>query len=151
MEFPGAHQRVHRSLRGLERPQEGVFLELWGLGKGNIKRGVFFWGDKDPLIPNPIQKPKKILSRIPPFLSGPEPQVMDYVTQQYKLFPELAAAYAFTFAGTYISALYMKTNKEILQGEVDKLPEVMWAISLLGLVPWNTSSGSTRAQKCYFS
>ena len=59
---------------------------------------------------------------------------MDYVTQQYKLFPELAAAYAFTFAGTYISALYMKTNKEILQGEVDKLPEVMWAVSLLGLV-----------------
>ena len=35
-------------------------------------------------------------------ISEPETQVMDYQTQQYKLLPLLATAYAMSFAGLYM-------------------------------------------------
>uniref|UniRef100_A0A8B9KZ48 Acyl-coenzyme A oxidase n=1 Tax=Astyanax mexicanus TaxID=7994 RepID=A0A8B9KZ48_ASTMX len=55
----------------------------------------------------------------------PEPQVLDYQAQQYKLFPLLAAAYAFTFVGQYMSNMYHRITGDINQGDFSELPEVM--------------------------
>lgn len=54
----------------------------------------------------------------------PEPQILDYQTQQYKLFPLLASAYAFWFAGLKMRETYFMLNYEIQQGNTDSLPEL---------------------------
>jgi acyl-CoA oxidase len=58
------------------------------------------------------------------YYSDPEPQVLDYQTQQYKLFPYLAAAYAYWFAGLKIREMYFFLNYDIQQGNTELLPEV---------------------------
>ena len=45
-------------------------------------------------------------------------------TQQFKLFPLIASAYAFLFSGAELREIYFRTNSEIQQGNVDMLPEV---------------------------
>ncbi|NWI16342.1 ACOX1 oxidase, partial [Crypturellus soui] len=54
----------------------------------------------------------------------PEPQVLDYQTQQYKLFPLLGAAYAFHFVGTYIRDTYRRISADIIEGDLSELPEL---------------------------
>ena len=44
--------------------------------------------------------------------------------QQFKLFPLLATAYAYGFAGQYIQLVYKEVNDELHRGNVDMLPEV---------------------------
>lgn len=53
-----------------------------------------------------------------------EPQVLDYQTQQYKLFPLLAAAYAYWFTGLRMRDTYFMLNYEIQQSNTELLPEV---------------------------
>jgi len=53
-----------------------------------------------------------------------EPQVLDYQTQQYKLFPLLASAYAYWLSGLKMRETYFLLNYEIQQGNTDLLPEV---------------------------
>lgn len=57
--------------------------------------------------------------------SEPEPQILDYQTQQYKLFPLLATAYAFTFVGQYMKQTYHRITGDINQGDFSELPEVL--------------------------
>lgn len=54
----------------------------------------------------------------------PEPQILDYQTQQYKLFPLLATAYAFHFVGAYIKDTYRRISGDINDGDLSELPEV---------------------------
>ncbi|XP_071383529.1 peroxisomal acyl-coenzyme A oxidase 1, partial [Centroberyx affinis] len=53
----------------------------------------------------------------------PEPQILDYQTQQYKLFPLLATAYAFHFVGQYMNKTYHRITGDISQGDFSELPE----------------------------
>lgn len=55
----------------------------------------------------------------------PEPQIIDYQTQQYKLFPLLAMAYAFNFVGQYMNQTYHRITGDINQGDFSELPEVL--------------------------
>lgn len=54
----------------------------------------------------------------------PEPQILDYQTQQHKLFPVLAMAYAFTFVGQYMKQTYNRISGDIHAGDFSELPEV---------------------------
>ncbi|XP_007437683.1 peroxisomal acyl-coenzyme A oxidase 1-like isoform X1 [Python bivittatus] len=54
----------------------------------------------------------------------PEPQILDYQTQQYKLFPLLATAYAFHFVGAYMKDTYRRITGNINEGDLSELPEV---------------------------
>lgn len=54
----------------------------------------------------------------------PEVQVIDHLTQQYKLFPQLAKSIIFKMAGDYLWDLYDQVTSEMDQGNVDRLPEV---------------------------
>ena len=69
------------------------------------------------------------------FCSGPEPQVLDYVTQQYRLFPVLCQAYAFSAVGLELRDLYYSFNYDIQQGNVGLLADVsMCCVILLHLI-----------------
>ena len=54
----------------------------------------------------------------------PEVQILDYVTQQYKIFPNLAACFAFRMAADWIWNMYNTVTAELDQGDLDKLPEL---------------------------
>ena len=56
--------------------------------------------------------------------SEPETQVLDYQTQQYKLLPLIATAYAMTLTGLYIAKKKLKVAAEIADGKLDSLSEV---------------------------
>ena len=62
-----------------------------------------------------------------------EPQILDYQTQQYKLLPLVASAYAYWVVGIHIRDLYFATNYEIQQGNTEMLPEV-------GMLRYNIAS-----------
>ena len=56
--------------------------------------------------------------------SAPEPQVINFKTVQQRVFPWLATAYAYYFAGMHVRNMYFVVNGEIQEGNVDMLPEV---------------------------
>uniref|UniRef100_A0A668A2Q4 Acyl-coenzyme A oxidase n=1 Tax=Myripristis murdjan TaxID=586833 RepID=A0A668A2Q4_9TELE len=79
----------------------------------------------------------------------PEPQILDYQTQQYKLFPLLAMAYAFTFVGQYMTKTYHRITADINQGDFSELPE-LHALSA-GLKAFTTWAASTGIEVCRMS
>ena len=58
------------------------------------------------------------------FYSEKEPQVIDYQTQQYKLFPLLATTYAFMLVSSGIDRIYGQISQEIESGNLEALPQV---------------------------
>ncbi|KAK9095266.1 hypothetical protein Scep_026735 [Stephania cephalantha] len=54
---------------------------------------------------------------------GPETQVIDYKTQQSRLFPLLASAYAFRFVGEWLKLLYTDLTRRIQSNDFSTLPE----------------------------
>lgn len=58
------------------------------------------------------------------FHRGVEPQVLDFQTQQQKLFPWLASAYAYWFAGESMLRQHQTITAQIEKGDVEALPEV---------------------------
>ncbi|XP_076086373.1 peroxisomal acyl-coenzyme A oxidase 1-like [Mytilus galloprovincialis] len=55
---------------------------------------------------------------------GEEAQVMDYQTQQYKLFPLLATSYAFLLAAEGMSQIYAKISSDIERGNLEDMPQL---------------------------
>lgn len=54
----------------------------------------------------------------------PEPQIMDHVTQQNKLFPNIARAVAFKFVADRIWQLYLEITSEIKAGNLERMAEI---------------------------
>lgn len=54
----------------------------------------------------------------------PEIQIIDHVTQQYKLFVPLASVMAFKVASDYLWDLYNQVTHELEGGNLDRLPEL---------------------------
>ncbi|XP_062402305.1 peroxisomal acyl-coenzyme A oxidase 1 isoform X2 [Sardina pilchardus] len=72
----------------------------------------------------------------------PEPQILDYQTQQYKLFPLLATAYAFHFVGQYMRETYHRITGDINQGDFSELPELhALSAGLKAFTTWVANSG----------
>ncbi|XP_021412889.2 peroxisomal acyl-coenzyme A oxidase 1 isoform X2 [Oncorhynchus mykiss] len=72
----------------------------------------------------------------------PEPQIMDYQTQQYKLFPLLATAYAYKFVGQYMNQVYLRITGDISQGDFSELPELhAMSAGLKAFTTWTASAG----------
>ncbi|XP_006756428.1 PREDICTED: peroxisomal acyl-coenzyme A oxidase 1 isoform X1 [Myotis davidii] len=71
----------------------------------------------------------------------PEPQILDFQTQQYKLFPLLATAYAFHFVGAYMKETYHRINEDIGQGDLSELPELhALTAGLKAFTSWTTNA-----------
>ncbi|XP_063052383.1 peroxisomal acyl-coenzyme A oxidase 1 isoform X1 [Engraulis encrasicolus] len=72
----------------------------------------------------------------------PEPQILDYQTQQYKLFPLLATAYAFHFVGQYMRSTYHRITGDINQGDFSELPELhATSAGLKAFTTWVANAG----------
>uniref|UniRef100_A0AAQ5WYK7 Acyl-coenzyme A oxidase n=1 Tax=Amphiprion ocellaris TaxID=80972 RepID=A0AAQ5WYK7_AMPOC len=72
---------------------------------------------------------------------SPEPQILDYQTQQYKLFPLLAMAYAFKFVGQYMKQTYHRISEDINHGNFSELPELhALSAGLKAFTTWETNS-----------
>uniref|UniRef100_A0AAX7V9Z6 Acyl-coenzyme A oxidase n=1 Tax=Astatotilapia calliptera TaxID=8154 RepID=A0AAX7V9Z6_ASTCA len=72
---------------------------------------------------------------------SPEPQILDYQTQQYKLFPLLATAYAFTFVGQYMRQTYHRITEDINQGDFSEMPELhALSAGLKAFTSWEATS-----------
>ncbi|VDL80868.1 unnamed protein product [Nippostrongylus brasiliensis] len=71
-----------------------------------------------------------------------EVQILDYQTQQFRIFPQLARAFAFMFAAYEIRDLYMKVTEQLTHGNVDLLPEIHALSSgLKSVVSWEAAQG----------
>ncbi|XP_017485813.1 PREDICTED: probable peroxisomal acyl-coenzyme A oxidase 1 [Rhagoletis zephyria] len=55
---------------------------------------------------------------------GPEPQVLDHLTQQMKVVPEIATAIAYRIAGGKLYKLFEQTSKDVNRGDYSRLPEL---------------------------
>ncbi|XP_033120885.1 peroxisomal acyl-coenzyme A oxidase 1-like isoform X2 [Anneissia japonica] len=53
-----------------------------------------------------------------------EPQVLDFQSQQLKLLPYLAMAYAFIFAGKKMKDMYIQSSDSISKGDFSVMPEL---------------------------
>jgi hypothetical protein len=60
-----------------------------------------------------------------------EPEILDYRTQQYKLFPNLAASFAIRFTASWSWKMYNDIISELEGGDLGRLPEVHCSCRLL--------------------
>ncbi|MED6113619.1 acyl-coenzyme A oxidase [Stylosanthes scabra] len=77
---------------------------------------------------------------------GLETQVLDYKTQQARLFPLLASAYAFRFVGEWLKWLYMDVMKRLQAGDFSTLPEAHACTA--GLKSLTTSVTADGIEEC---
>ncbi|KAF5729829.1 putative acyl-CoA oxidase [Tripterygium wilfordii] len=77
---------------------------------------------------------------------GVETQVIDYKTQQNRLFPLLAAAYAFRFVGEWLKWLYTDVNQRLQANDFSTLPEAHACTA--GLKSLTTSFTADAIEEC---
>ncbi|XP_020247270.1 peroxisomal acyl-coenzyme A oxidase 1-like [Asparagus officinalis] len=77
---------------------------------------------------------------------GPEIQVIDYKTQQNRLFPLLASAYAFRFVGEWLKWLYADVTKRLQANDFSTLPEAHACTA--GLKSLTTSTTADGIEEC---
>ncbi|XP_078619508.1 peroxisomal acyl-coenzyme A oxidase 1-like [Branchiostoma floridae x Branchiostoma japonicum] len=76
----------------------------------------------------------------------PEPQILEYQTQQYKLFPQLAAAYAFWFAAWFMTQQHGSITGNMEKGDMSGLAE-LHALSA-GLKSYTTAVAASGVDVC---
>ncbi|XP_063835242.1 probable peroxisomal acyl-coenzyme A oxidase 1 [Ostrinia nubilalis] len=54
----------------------------------------------------------------------PEPQILDYVTQQHKLFIAIATSHAYRLTGNWLWSTYSQVTHDLDKGKLDHLPEL---------------------------
>ncbi|KAI3707374.1 hypothetical protein L6452_25830 [Arctium lappa] len=77
---------------------------------------------------------------------GPETQVIDYKTQQSRLFPLLASAYAFRFVGEWLKWLYMDVKQRLEANDFSTLPEAHACTA--GLKSLTTTATADGIEEC---
>lgn len=58
------------------------------------------------------------------YISAGEPQILDYQTQQYKIFPVIAMSLAYKFAASWLWDVYNDVTSQLELGDLERLPEV---------------------------
>ncbi|KAK4844050.1 hypothetical protein QYF36_015791 [Acer negundo] len=77
---------------------------------------------------------------------GAETQVIDYKTQQNRLFPLLASAYAFRFVGEWLKWLYTDVTQRLQANDFSTLPEAHACTA--GLKSLTTSATADAIEEC---
>ncbi|XP_024984883.1 peroxisomal acyl-coenzyme A oxidase 1-like isoform X2 [Cynara cardunculus var. scolymus] len=77
---------------------------------------------------------------------GPETQVIDYKTQQSRLFPLLASAYAFRFVGEWLKWLYTDVKQRLEANDFSTLPEAHACTA--GLKSLTTTATADGIEEC---
>ncbi|XP_075992761.1 acyl-coenzyme A oxidase 1-like [Anticarsia gemmatalis] len=76
----------------------------------------------------------------------PEPQILDYVTQQHKLFIAIASSHAISLNAKWLWSLYNRVTKDLEKGNTDDLPELHALACCLKAV--TTSDTATMSERC---
>ncbi|CAG4986312.1 unnamed protein product [Parnassius apollo] len=76
----------------------------------------------------------------------PEPQILDYITQQHKLFITIATSHAFYINAMWLWEIYFNVNKDLGAGKLENLPE-LHAIACC-LKPISTSDTTVLIERC---
>lgn len=76
----------------------------------------------------------------------PEPQILDYQTQQYKLIPQIASVFAIIFSARSLSKIQSSVTAKLNDGNTDLLPELHSLSS--GLKALSTSDASWGVEVC---
>ncbi|XP_038208249.1 probable peroxisomal acyl-coenzyme A oxidase 1 [Zerene cesonia] len=79
----------------------------------------------------------------------PEPQILDYVTQQHKLFIGIATSYAYTFSSYWLWDLYSKYIQEMGDGNYERLPELHALACVMKVI--SSSDCTALIEKCRLS
>jgi len=58
------------------------------------------------------------------YISAGESQILDYQTQQYKIFPAIAISLAYKFAASWLWDVYNNVTSQLEEGVLEQLPEV---------------------------
>ena len=82
----------------------------------------------------------------PSKVGGLETQILDYVTQQYKLLPEIANSYALKIAAACMMRIYLASKTEMSTGNLTSLP-VLHATSA-GLKAFSTEVATHGIEAC---
>ena len=76
------------------------------------------------------------------YFSSGEVQILDYQTQQLRLFPQMARAIVFLFAAYEVKDLYMRMTSQLQEGNLELLPELHGLSSgLKSVVSWEVAQG----------
>ena len=62
-----------------------------------------------------------------------EPQVLDFQTQQHKLFPLLAAAFAYRVAALAVDGIFVAVKHDVQAGDFTRLVEVRTAVQSIDI------------------
>ena len=68
----------------------------------------------------------RFLSYLLLYFREPEPQILEYRTQQYKLLPNLATAFAIRQSAYFAWKMYNDVVSELEGGDLERLPEVKY-------------------------
>ncbi|XP_060825330.1 probable peroxisomal acyl-coenzyme A oxidase 1 [Bombus pascuorum] len=72
----------------------------------------------------------------------PEVQILDYVTQQYKIFPHIATCFAIKVTASWVWDMYNTVQSELHQADYEKLPELhSLSCCLKAVVSADTAAG----------
>lgn len=69
-------------------------------------------------------KPAEVCCNLFMFVNRIEPQILDYQTQQMKLFPAICTAYALHFSGAALQSAYNDILASVGNGDMSRLSEV---------------------------
>lgn len=75
----------------------------------------------------------------------PEHQIIDHLTQQLKIFPEISKAIIFKLGADKLYEMYLETSDEIVNGKFDRLAEVHGLSACLKAITTNESSAGVEA------
>lgn len=74
--------------------------------------------------------------------NGPELKILDYQTQQYRLFPHLAATICFLFGASEVRDLYIKVNEQLSDGKTELLASLHALSSgMKAIISWEVAKG----------
>ncbi|XP_045771505.1 probable peroxisomal acyl-coenzyme A oxidase 1 [Maniola jurtina] len=77
---------------------------------------------------------------------APEPQIIDYVTQQHKLLIAIATSHAYHFTARWLWDRFTKINEELRRGEFKNLPELHILACSMKVI--STADCSALIEKC---
>ncbi|KAK5639615.1 hypothetical protein RI129_012107 [Pyrocoelia pectoralis] len=76
----------------------------------------------------------------------PEVQIIDYITQQHKLFPIISTYFAFHYCATWLWDMYNNVNSELEAGQLNQLPELHALACCLKAI--STSDSASGVETC---
>ncbi|XP_045495057.1 probable peroxisomal acyl-coenzyme A oxidase 1 [Colias croceus] len=82
-------------------------------------------------------------------VNEPEPQILDFVTQQHKLFIAIATSHAYFYSAYWLQDLYTNYLKEMERGNYDRLPELHALACVLKVI--SSSDCTALIEKCRLS